>query len=133
MNELEFLQLLLEPDYKEIKESVDSISKENESNVSEVIPVEDIQNIYLNYLNKNFDKIKTKNIDGKTITTDISYIPGDSKYNKVENGTVQFSIIINRGQSGESAGSKIKRGLKNTIGVTPSFNSKISRGGTSLN
>lgn len=131
MNELDFLQLLLEPDYQEIKES--NISKEGESNKSKAVPVEDIQNIYLDYLNKNFNKIKTKNIEGKTITTDISYIPGDPKYNKVENGNVQFSIIINRGQSGESAGSKIKRGLKSAFNTSSSFNSKISTSSTSLN
>lgn len=85
--------------------------------------LKEIRTSLVNYLNQNANKI-TVNVDGKKIATEVIYDEGKDENVQVKNANQGFfSIIITKGKSAQTTGSKIGNAVKGAIntlaGVQP--------------
>lgn len=123
---------LLEADQDKELEKESPATKDvvdNEPENSESIGIDDVKAMrdkYVDTLNKQFSNFKVKNSKGQTISTTLSFSPGEDSRIKIEGNKGQFSIIISKGTSGQTLGSKVldiaKALNNNNDNITPGNN-----------
>lgn len=102
---------------------------EDEPENSESFGIDDVKAMrdnYVDILNKQFSKVKVQNSKGQTIATTLSFAPGEDSRIKIEGNKGQFSIVISKGTSGQTLGSKVldiaKALNNNSDNITPGNN-----------
>ena len=112
---------------KESPATEDVVADEPENGESFGIDdVKAMRDNYVDTLNKQFNNFRVKNSKGQTIATTLSFAPGKDSRIKIEGNKGQFSIVISKGTSGQTLGSKVldiaKALNNNSDNITPGNN-----------
>lgn len=112
---------------KESPATKDVVADEPENGESFGIDdVKAMRDNYVDILNKQFNNFKVKNSKGQTIATTLSFAPGEDSRIKIEGNKGQFSIVVSKGTSGQTLGSKVldiaKALNNNSDNITPGNN-----------